>query len=198
MDFQLTTHQQALVDQARAIKAEAEILEVFDDQTRDYTVGFLGKIATAKKGLEAQRQLFVKPLNDQVKTINEKFKEFTQPVLDADRIARDKVSAYQVEQQRLAAEAQRQAIEEARRKTEETGEMAPVILPLEPERVVRTDTGKAYTRMVWDFRIIDPVKVPEQYKVVDERRIRAAISSGLREISGCEIFQKAELTVSGR
>jgi len=198
MEFQLTTQQQALVDRARAIREEAVGMEVFDDQTRDYGVSFLGKIATAKKELEAQRTWFVKPLNDQVKVINDRFKEFTGPVLEADRIVRDKVSGYQVEQQRLATEAQKKALEEARQKTEETGEVVPVVMPQEPERVVRTESGKAFTRMVWDFKVVDESKVPEQYKIVDERRIRAAVQSGIRQIPGCEIYQRAELTVSGR
>jgi hypothetical protein len=198
MEFNLTTQQQALVDQARAIREEAVGIEVFDDQSRDSAVSFLGKIATAKKALESQRQFFVKPLNDEVKVINEKFKEFTQPVLDADMIARNKVAAYMVEQKKLAAEAQRKALEEARQKTAETGEVVAVVLPQEPDRIVRTAEGKASTRMVWDFKVVDPAKVPEQYKMIDECKIRAAVASGLRTIDGVEIFQKAELTVTGR
>ena len=54
------------------------------------------------------------------------------------------------------------------------------------------------SRKRWTFRIADIKKVPREYMEVNEKVVRAAISSGLRTISGIEIYEEEGLAVGGR
>ncbi|GAI97783.1 unnamed protein product [marine sediment metagenome] len=73
----------------------------------------------------------------------------------------------------------------------------PVVIPDQPQRTVQADTGSATVKKVWTFQVEDSALVPEQYKVVDERKIRAAVASGIREIPGVKIFLSPQVAVRG-
>jgi organic radical activating enzyme len=70
------------------------------------------------KRVEAQRQELVKPLNDEVKRINDFVKTITAPLLDAEDLLKDRIGRFQEEQERIIA-AQKAKLEEERRKREE-------------------------------------------------------------------------------
>lgn len=65
-------------------------------------------------------------------------------------------------------------------------------------RVMHTEAGKVASRKVWGFKVTDESLVPRGYLVVDERKIRAAVGSGPREIPGVEISQGVQLAVGGK
>lgn len=50
-------------------------------------------------------------------------------------------------------------------------------------------------RRVWKFEIDDHSKVPIQYLSPDEKKIKAAVSKGVRDIPGVRIFQDAIMAV---
>jgi regulator of protease activity HflC (stomatin/prohibitin superfamily) len=50
-------------------------------------------------------------------------------------------------------------------------------------------------RRVWRSEVVDPDLVPSQYLSVDEKKIKAAVASGIREIPGVRIFQDAIMAV---
>lgn len=53
------------------------------------------------------------------------------------------------------------------------------------------------TRKVWKAEVIDDAAVPRDYLVVDEKAIRAAVKSGVREIPGVRIYSVDEMAVRG-
>ena len=194
-----------LMDKAEIIVREAKEILVQDKGSLTTAVDFLGKIATAKKEVDSRRRFFVDPLNRQVKTINDLFRDYSDPLGEADRIVRNKVLIYQAEEAKRVAEVQRKAMEEAKAQAEEaskhpTEEFIPIPINIveEPEKTVRAGAGSATTRQVWTFKIVDPSKVPDEYKVIDEKKIAAVVKAGVRNIPGVEIYPTSSLVVTGR
>jgi hypothetical protein len=186
---------QELMTKAELIMREAKEMVVRDKASLTTAIDFLGRIATAKKEVDSRRRFFVDPLNQQVKNINDLFRSYSAPLVEADRIVRNKVLAYQAEEARRVAEQQQKALEEASKHASE--EFVPIIVE-EPEKTVRSGAGSATTRRVWTFKIVDPSKVPDEYKVIDEKKIAAVVKAGVRNIPGVEIYLTSSLVVTGR
>jgi septal ring factor EnvC (AmiA/AmiB activator) len=176
------------------------------------------RVAIALAGLEDTRKKAVKPLNDQVKEINEMFAAVRVPgeeavtavkrmksAWDDQERARERREREELERrQREAAEAERKAqekleaakTEKARAKARAGIEAASAAqaaaaaeAPKPAATVLKGDSGGMSTRKVWTFEVVKPELVPAQYLVVDEAKIRAAVRSGAREIPGVSIFE---------
>jgi len=184
---------QELMTQAQFIVKKARQMIVQDKDSLTAAVDFLGNIALAKKEMDSRRRFFTDPLNQQVKSINDLFRDYSEPLVEADKTVRSKVLAYQAEEAKKAAEQQQKAYEEARA----TEGFVP-IMGEEPEKTVRASAGSASTRQVWTFKIVDPSLVPDEYKLIDEKKIAAVVKAGIRQIPGVEIYSTSSLVVTGR
>lgn len=195
MTTQVTIQQQTqeLMTKAQLIVREAKEMVVQDKDSLTSAVDFLGRVAIAKKEVDSRRRFFTDPLNQQVKSINDLFRSYSDPLLEADRIVRNKVLAYQAEETKRASEEQQRAFE----KTGITEEFIPITVE-EPDKTVRAGAGSASTRQVWTFRIVNPLLVPDEYKVIDEKKIAAVVKAGVRNIPGIEIYLTSSLVVTGR
>jgi hypothetical protein len=183
-----------MVDAAESwvIQSEADV----EDASK-----YLKVIADSKKTIEERRQFLVRPLNNHVSSINEMFKRFLAPALEADRILRGKISTFRTEQQKARLEEQRRVNEAAaalqRKLSDEAAAegveapkvMAPTVLP--PPATI----GNASMRKVWKFDVLDDELVPRDYLVVDESLIRKAMAAGVREIPGVRIYQDEQVTI---
>ena len=199
-----------IAEQTRDIVQVAENSVIETEQNLVEASDMLSYIAKTKKAIEEKRKFFVKPLNDQVKRINEMFKGYAAPLEKADGIMRKKVLVYRQEQDR-----KRRAEEEALRKLQEkeqkrlerlakkNGDVAPpppIITPFIPqqEKTVQSDLGAVSAKMVWEFEIVDENKIPNEFKIVNEKAIRAAVKAGVRNIPGVKIYQTETLAVKSR
>jgi hypothetical protein len=200
MTTQLTIQQQTqeLMTKAELIVAEAKEMVVRDKDSLTAAVDFLGRIAIAKKEIDSRRRFFVDPLNQQVKSINDLFRRYSDPLVEADRIVRNKVLAYQAEEAKRVADEQQKAFEEASKHATEGFVPIPISLVEEPGKTVRANAGSATVRQVWTFRIIDSSLVPDEYKVIDEKKIAAVVKAGVRNIPGVDIFPTSQLVVTSR
>jgi hypothetical protein len=200
-----------LKTEALSLVQRAVALTITDDITLGAANDALGVVARLKKNLEERRGFFVKPLNDQVKRVNEWFKGLSTPLDQADLILRDKVLAYrrEVERQRAEELARQQAKAEAeavlaKLAAEDAGLPAPepvlpAFLPQAPAvKNITSDLAATNVRKVWTFDITDPAQVPREFCTPDERIIRAHVASGIRVIAGVSIYQKESLAVSAR
>lgn len=184
---------QELMTQAQFIVKRAREMTVQDKDSLTTAVDFLGNIALAKKEVDSRRRFFTDPLNQQVKSINDLFRGYSEPLAEADKVVRNKVLTYQAEEAKRAAEEQQRAYEEA-----STTESFVPVIGEEPEKTVRASAGSASTRQVWTFRIVDASLVPDEYKMIDEKKIAAVVKAGVRHISGVEIYSTSSLVVTGR
>lgn len=188
------------------IELQAQMLVVKDEKTLKEATEFLGKVAKAKKQLEERRQFFVKPLNEQIKRINELFKRMTLPLENAESIVKNAILKYReaVEKARREEEERlKKQWEKEQKKLEKKAQKEGIPLPppvppptLQPqEKTVETDTAQVTARLVWDFEIVDETKIPREFLMPNEKAIRAAIKAGVRNIPGIRIFQREELAV---
>jgi hypothetical protein len=198
---------QTLAGDALELFARAHEIEIVDDASDLEAKQFLVQVTTARKRWDELRHWFVDPQNAHIKAINNLFKAQASPVDEAESVLRGKVGVYfhtrqeaaRKEQERLRKLAEARNARQAVR-AEERGEEPPaLIFPLPtvatPEKTTHTESGSVTVRKVWRFRVVDPTQVPDEYKVVDERKIGAVVKAGIRNIAGVEIFEIEEVAV---
>lgn len=200
-----------LTTETNSVVESAKSLVIADSSGLQYATDVLGWVAKAKKNLEERRKFFTKPLNDQVKRINDLFKDLGAPLETADSILRGKVLTYRQEQEKIRRaeeERLRKLQQEEQRRIEaeaiEKGEVA-VFTPPPPAPVIQQqaktvsgDYGAVSAKLVWDFDIVDEAQIPREFLLVNDKAIRAAVKAGVRNIPGVKVYQKEELAVRAR
>jgi hypothetical protein len=217
----LTEGDRALITKAVADAGELErqidALEVTDAPTAGKVTEWLSVVAATAKSVEDRRSALVKPLNDEVKSINDLVRPLTAALdklkskgkdkqLAWHRAEEERVRREHAEAERIRKENERKAFEAqaaAAAQSSQTGKpvevvpvvVAPVPQVVEASRGVKTDYGSTSVRKVWKFEVIDSALVPRRFLAVDESAIRRAVAEGAREIEGVRIFQTEELSV---
>ena len=137
---------------------------------------------------------------DAYKTVTDSIKDFTDILIKAEKTVKKKMADYQMEQERIRRdeEAKRLAAEEAaREKAEEEGTPAPspvVTAPApEPEKV----EGISFVEN-WTFEIEDKAKIPLEYMIPDEKKIRGVVKAMKADTNIPGIRAYAEQTVRAR
>ncbi len=197
------------------LTAQISEIVVQDNETMQSAAEVLTRVKARLKKLEEKRKLYVQPLNDQVKAINDDFKNMAAPYLTIETDIKGKIGTYMDEQRRIQLEAERKErerrAEEARKLAEEQAisrqkaaaqvrkaeEEAAKQKPEEPKPVtsVKTETSKVVTKTVMKFEVVDHSKVPDDFKIVDERLVRQAVNSGARRIAGVRIWEESQVSV---
>lgn len=158
--------------EARIIKNNEDMKPATDDQAI---------VTQTRKAIEEIRKGYANPIRGHLDAVNAAFKEFTDPLVKADTINRQKMTAYLVEVKRKAAEAEainRAKIELARREAEHsgTGEFTVDTTPVEvtqAPRLTRTDMGSSGLAANWKWEVVDRSLVPDAYLVVDAAMLSA-------------------------
>lgn len=179
----------------------------------------IGRSAKAYKELEALRRARLMPLEAEVRSVNELFRPITTKLKGLEDAGKRLVIGWeQAEQARVAREreaarllaeqaAREQAEAEARvaaaksdkaRAAAEAQALAAaqrvdaalVTVTQEPMRGVRSEHATTGVRYEWTVEVVDEALVPRQYLAVDMVRLRAAVKSGLREVPGCNVFER--------
>lgn len=176
----------------QSITERATSLVIADEKTQNEAVDYLSGIARAKKDLEEKRVFFVKPLNDQVKKINEFFKKYSTPLLEADGILRRKMVDYRTVLRKIEEEKNRKALELAKSVGIEQEELDMEVKP----EAAKTESGTVSGRKVMRFELVDENKVPREYLTVDASKIRKGIAAGVREIDGIRIWEDEDISVT--
>lgn len=197
----------ALHGQSLKLEQYAVALVITNDDDVKSATNDLSIISGLKKAIEEKRKEYTQPINDHLKAVNEAFKAFTEPLFKADRITRDKVLEYRQEQERQRQEAEDIAREErelAERKAALTGEpiVAPEVVeapPVAPDRY-RTEMGTLGKMAVHKWEVIDFSLVPDQYKKIDAGEVTSVVkaSKGKITISGIRIWEEPTLRVTAR
>jgi len=181
--------------EARVIQSDEEVKSATDD---------LSIIAKLKKAIEAKRVEYTGPLNDHLRTLNDFFRRFTDPLLSADKLTREKVLAYKTERERVRQEQERinrLREEAAQAEMQLKGESTEPIALVEVEEAApvryRTDTGTLGTTKTWKFEVVDFALLPNEYKVADLVKIRKVVTAGVA-IPGVRSWKEESLRVTTR
>lgn len=179
----------------QALVADVDGLQVTNDLeyalAADLTKTIAGKLKElGETDIVAEKKRFYaeyKKYSDIESTLKKKLDKLSATV-------RSKISRYVTEKE---AAARREAEERALAAAVATNDSS--FLEMVPEKVEATPeiAGVSYATII-DFEITDPVAIPEQYKIIDEKAIRAAVrASGLAtKIPGVRVYEKKQMRVS--
>lgn len=152
-------------------------------------------IAQSLKKIEERRKFFTQPLNHQIKNINQLFKGYSEPFVQADKIVRAKMITYRQEQEQKRLEEEKKMKKEAEKIAKKEGIDVSEVMASQDAQEAPSATDKTSIRKIWTFEILDIAKIPRQFLMPDETSIRNAIRSGVRKIAGVKIFEKDIVTI---
>ena len=157
-----------------------------------------------KKAIEEKRKEYVGPIRSNLDQVNASFKEFTAPLEEADKVTREKIKWFNLEQEevRLAQERANQLAADATRKEAAThgGEITQSIEVVEVQRELKksmTNLGTTSMKDNWTYEVTDFRELPDEYKLVNTSALNAFAKStkGTREIPGVKIFNDPTVVV---
>ena len=197
-----------LVSEAAALCRYADSRIIKNDEDAKAATDDLNLIRKLAKSIDGLRDKYVRPLNEHVKAINNKFKTLSVPLGQADKTTEAKIIAYRNEVRRKAREAEeinRQKEELARKEAafngtgEVTIDTTPVIVP-EVAKNVRAETATAGVRSNWKAEVVDFAALSDEYKLPDMTTLNAMARSrkGQNPPAGVKFYDDASLTVRNR
>ena len=168
------------------------------DATEDLVV-----IKGLKTALEEKRKEYTQPINEHLKSVNDAFKEFTEPLSQADKVTRGKVLTYEAEGERQRQEQMdinRLREEAAQREMQLKGELTESVnlVTVQPEAPAhyRTAFGTLGKAKVKKWEVTDLSLVPLEYLIIDSAKVGKVVRAGLSSIPGIRIWEEEQLRVT--
>lgn len=192
---------------AKAILAEknAGFISVTDDKENAMAADSLSEIKSFIKEVEDARKNEVEPFNKLVTSINDVFRPISDRLKSAEakikQLIKDYATVKENERKRIDAERQKEfaakvvAEQELAKQENRVPDVVvppPTVLPT--ETTSRGEFGKTTMRTVWKWKLIDEKKVPDEYFLLDEKKINGCVRSGVRSIPGIEIYSEKEVS----
>ena len=184
--------------------AEKRVIATIEDSkaaTDDLSI-----ISKLKKLMDAKRKALLEPLEAQKVTIRDTYTYLMTPILEADKITRAKMIAFDAEQRRIRQEQEeinRLREEAAQKQKELTGETTEVetveVSPEAPKRV-STELGSAGMTDHWKWEVIDFNLVPDEYKMIDGPQLTAISKShhDKKLVAGVRFYNEPIIAVRAR
>ncbi|MCU0414190.1 MAG: hypothetical protein MUE91_07305 [Ignavibacteriaceae bacterium] len=190
------------IDMAKSLVKDAQKIEKLIEEKR---------VETKKPFLEKEREIDARAkelagdLTSAIKGLREQIRSYE---IEKERIRQEELRKVQEEQARF--ETERRKAEEERAKLEAEAKANGTPLPDIPAVPVVSDVSELDLRMrekeleqskskslrtAWDYKIVDESLIPRMYMIPDEKKLRAAIKSGLREIPGLKIYEDPNLVL---
>ena len=158
--------------------AEARVITTIEDNK--VANDDLSIISKLKKTMVNKRKEYLEPLKAQSDSIRDTYDYLMAPVLEADKITRSKMLAFDAEQRRKRAEQEeinRLRMEAAKKEMELKGELTESVNLVEvaPEisKRVSTDIGTSGMREIWHYEVLDFAQLSDDYKVADTAMLNA-------------------------
>ena len=180
----------AIQKESSDLVSRAQNFQVISDVAFEDATKVISWIAGVKKKIELKRKFFTQPLNEQVKKINVMFKEYSNPLSEADRIVRNKMLSYRKVQEEKQRKEQEKLDKEAKKIAKKENIPVEEVMEGNKAQEVPKTVGATTIKKVWTFEVEDEARVPRGFLMLDEPRIREAIRKGIREINGIKIFEK--------
>jgi Asp-tRNA(Asn)/Glu-tRNA(Gln) amidotransferase C subunit len=187
--------------QQKTILKRIEEINIIDTGTLQGAVEVIKELKKARDEVKKVREFFVKPLQKQVKEINDKFKPYTDALDNAESEIKGKILFYEQGEERKRQEEleklrekQQEEYQKEIKKAEKKGQIPPP--PPAPIEIVKPRIEGLAMRKIWDFEVVDENKIPQEYLIPDAVKIRKVIQAGVRNIEGLRIFEKEIVAVS--
>lgn len=192
-------------EEAERIKVAAQEVVVESEEQERKAVDSLVTIRKAYDRGEAARDRANEPHKARIEMINGAVKPITSLLKQAEDAIMQKLRLWREKKRELARiEVERRqknfdnSVKEMR-KAAGSDEELPIVKPpvtvLPPSNISAGKKGSVSGRMRWTFEIIAEEQVERAYCTPDSKKIRAAISAGVRVARGIRIFQTEDLGV---
>jgi len=210
----------AIATTVTTLTKQAAACKINDQKSREGASALLSMIKQKQKKVMEFRDSRIKPIKESIKLLEADFKQYLNPLTEAEQKVKDEIARdYQHQQALQRVEQERIAREEAERiaklqkqmdkakselaKAEAEALMQETMIEAERQKAaaeaqssIKTSMGSSNVRMMWTFEIIDEAKVPKDYCEVSSVKVNAAIKLGKRDIPGLRIYEKP--VISGR
>ncbi len=167
----------------------------------------LSIISKVKKVMENKRKSLLDPLKLQSDAIRDTYNYLMTPVLEADKITRGKMLAFDAEQRRIRAEQEeinRLRLEAAQKEMKLNGELSEPVeiveVSPEPAKSVSTDMGSSGTVDHWKYEVFDFALLPDPYKMEDNAQLSAIAKRhhDQKQIPGVRFYNEPIIAVRAR
>ena len=180
---------------SKALEA-ANAITITTDEELATATDHLSKMKTVAKMIKDRKEAITRPLMEALNSARDLFKPIESNLADAERIVKNKMLAYQNEQQRIADEATAKLATRV-----EKGTMKPQTALKKmaevgaPTTTMQGKVGSIRTSIVKRYRVIDASLLPREFLVPDMGKITEALKSG-QAVSGAEVYE--EKVISAR
>lgn len=167
----------------------------------------LNIISKLKRAMEEKRKEYLRPLREQTEAISDSYKYLMSPILEADKITRSKMLAYDVKQRCIRQEQEeinRLRMEAAQKEMELKGEITESVdlveVMSEPPKRVSTDTGTTGMVDHWKYEVVDFALLPDSYKITDTTMLNAIAKKHHDQypVKGVRFYNEPILAVRAR
>ena len=198
----------AISQQAPTFIAKVNAINISTELQSKNANDLLTWLKQAYKTLELKRVDKTKPLNEYVKKVNSEFAEKMDPISKAIDILNGKMRDWllllrrkaqeeadrkaKIEQERLDKEAKDKASKEADLLEEEPPTVVPtstvvVKAPEVKNATVTSSLGKTFLKETFAWKTVDASKIPDEYWLLDEKKINALVKAHTRTEKGVKI-----------
>jgi hypothetical protein len=203
-----TNEIQRIEQQASEVLDQSMLLRIFDADSFSRATHFLKDLKAVQVEISEAFDPVIQAQHQAHKKSLEAKRRYSQPLLKAEGIVKEKIKDYHLEQERIRQEEEDRLNREAKNAEEdrllqlaEQAERAgdsieaeailktPVIAPVISLSSQTKGQGVSY-REVWKFRIINADLIPNAFKVVDERKIGGVVRAlkDKTNIPGIEVY----------
>ncbi len=182
----MENEQIALVkEQVGKALSAVESIVVSTDETMLEAGDIRKRVKTVGKMIKEEKEKATKPLNETLKTIKGWFAPIEADYEKAEEVISQKMLSYQKEQEEKA----RKIEEENKKKFEERNEKSSEPVVYEKPIEVIKKSEDFHTRTVAKMRITDPNKIPDEYWMIDEVKLRKDVVAG-KVVDGAEYYEE--------
>ncbi len=202
---------------ANTALAQAKALQITTPEDYQGAAFILQDVKGRMKAIETARKALKQPLDAAVAAVQALFRPPQSTLEEAERIIKRKLADYDEAQRRAAQEAQRKLNEKAEKERQalqaraqkalqagkgekalELHERADAVTAPVVAANVPAVQGISYST-VWKFVVVDASQVPDEYKVVDESKVRAVVKSLGKQtnIPGVRIWSEQQVASRG-
>ena len=190
--------------------ATANKIVIQNDDDEKMVADVRAKIKTLGNSIDATRKMLVDPHRAVVDAVNGELQPMIKSLTGADDTIKAKITSFRQakqdainrENERIRKEAEAKEKQRLIEQMKSGGDMedappapVPQYIPPAPKTTVGDGGGKISERKTWTFKVTDLSKVPLEYMMLNEKMVKAAVSSGKRgtEIPGIEIYQESKV-----
>ena len=196
----------ALVIEANKILGYAATLEVKTLEASKSATNDLSIISGIKKRMEAKHKEYLGPVNEIRDTLNQQFKDIMSPVLEAERLTKEKQIGFLKEQARRQAEQEeinrkrQEAAEAEMRLNGELSEPVNLVEVVEAPERIHAELGTTGLTDHWLYEVVDILAVPREYLVLDTAMLTAIARKhhDTKQVPGIRFVNKPYLATRTR